>query len=205
VGLVSLTTDLPIALGTRNGTVKRVGVATLPPKPEVEIIALKPGDDVVGVAQSGDDDDLVFVTSDAQLLHFSAAAVRPQGPSAAGMAGINLSAKATVLFFGAVDPTADVVVATVSTSAATLAGADPGRGKVSALSEFPAKGRATGGVRAHSFLKSETLLAQAWAGPAPAIAVGSDGSIRQLPESGAKRDATGTALDGVIGSIGSAI
>ncbi len=35
-------------------------------------------------------EDLVFVTSDAQLLRFAASAVRPQGRSAGGMAGIRL-------------------------------------------------------------------------------------------------------------------
>ena len=152
--------------------------------------------------QGGDSQELVFVTSDAQLLRFSAAQVRPQGPGAGGMAGINLGAKSTVIFFGSVDPAADVVVATVSSSTATIAGADPGRAKVSALSEFPAKGRATGGVRAHSFLKGEDVLGLAWAGPAPALAVGADGSQRTLPEAGAKRDASGAPLDNVIGSIG---
>lgn len=180
---------------------KRLGPGTYPSRPEFEVIALKPGDEIAGVSQGSDTDELVFVTSDAQLLHFGAAQVRPQGPAAAGMAGINLGAKATVIFFGAVDPALDVVVATVSTSTATIAGADPGRAKVSALSEFPGKGRATGGVRAHSFLKGEDVLAVAWAGTAP-LAVGADGSQRMLPESGAKRDASGTPLDNVIGSIG---
>ena len=204
LGFVSLD-GAPIALGTRQGTVKRVTTGSWPSKPDFEIIALKPGDEVVGVAQGSDGDELVFVTSDAQLLHFSAGAVRPQGASAAGMAGINLGAKATVTFFGAVDPEADNVVVTLSTSVATIAGVDPGRAKVSALTEFPGKGRATGGVRAHSFLKGEDVLALAWVGPDPAIAVGTDGSIRSLPESGAKRDASGTPLDGVVGSVGSAV
>ena len=57
-------------------------------------------------------------------------------------------------------------------------------------------------MRAHSFLKGEDVLALAWAGTAPPLAVGADGSQRQLPEGGAKRDASGTALDNVIGSIG---
>jgi hypothetical protein len=42
-----------------------------------------------------------------------------------------------VLFFGSVDPSVETVVATISTPAETLAGADPGRAKVSALAEFP--------------------------------------------------------------------
>lgn len=202
LGLVSLTSEQPIALGTRQGVVKRLAPGGYPAKPEFEAITLKPGDEVVGIAQGPETDDLVFVTSDAQLLHFSSAQVRPQGASAGGMAGMNLGAKASVIFFGAVDTSAEVVVATVSSSLATIAGVDPGRAKVSAFSEFPGKGRATGGVRAHSFLKGEDVLALAWAGPAPALAVGTDGSQRQLPESGAKRDASGTVLENVIGSIG---
>ena len=202
MGFVALDSELPIALGTRQGVVKRLAPGGYPARPDFEIIALKPGDEIAGVSQAGDDSALVFVTSDAQLLRFSASQVRPQGPSAGGMAGINLGSKASVIFFGTVDPGADVVVATVSSSTLTIAGADPGRAKVSALSEFPAKGRATGGVRAHSFLKGEDVLALAWAGAAPPLAVGADGSQRQLPETGAKRDASGTALDNVIGSIG---
>ncbi|MCU1579750.1 MAG: topoisomerase subunit [Rhodoglobus sp.] len=205
LGLVSLDSDSAIALGTRQGVVKRVSPGGYPSRPDFELIALKPGDEIAGVSQGTDADELVFVTSDAQLLRFGAATVRPQGVSAAGMAGINLGAKATVVFFGAIDPGVENVVATLSTSTATIAGADPGRGKVSAIAEFPAKGRATGGVRAHSFLKGEDVLGLAWVGPAPALAVGADGSVRTLPDSGAKRDASGAPLDGVIGSIGEAV
>jgi DNA gyrase subunit A len=205
LGLVSLTAEHPIALGTASGVVKRVATGGWPSKPDFEVIALKPGDEVVGVAQGGDTEELVFVTTDAQLLHFAASAVRPQGAAAGGMAGINLSAGAKVLFFGAVDPTAEVVVATISTPTETLAGADPGRAKVSAFTEFPGKGRATGGVRAHTFLKGENSLALAWAGPAPALAVGPDGSLRTLPDTGAKRDASGAPMDAVVGSIGRAL
>jgi len=205
LGFVSLDSDKPIVLGTRHGVVKRVAPGGYPSKPDFEVISLKPGDEVVGVSQGADTDELVFVTSDAQLLHFTASAVRPQGASAGGMAGINLSAKASVLFFSAVDPAVENVAVTVSTSLATIAGTDPGRAKVSDLSEFPGKGRATGGVRAHSFLKGEDVLAVAWVGPAPATAVGTDGAVRQLPDAGAKRDASGTPLDAVIGSIGEAV
>ncbi|MBN9240806.1 MAG: DNA topoisomerase IV [Micrococcales bacterium 70-64] len=204
LGLVALDGE-PIALGTRQGVVKRVQTGGWPNKPDLEIISLKPGDEVVGVAQGGDADELVLVSSDAQLLHFAASAVRPQGASAGGMAGINLSAKATVLFFGAVDPGADNVVVTVSTSTTTIAGADPGRSKVSSFAEFPGKGRATGGVRAHAFLKGEDVLGTAWVGASPALAVGTDGSVRALPEGGSKRDASGTPLDGVVGSVGSSV
>jgi DNA gyrase subunit A len=205
LGLVSLTSDEPIALATASGMVKRLAPGGYPSKPDFEVIAMKPGDEVVGVAQGGDADEFVLVTSDAQLLHFPATAVRPQGVGAGGMAGINVSSGARVLFFGTVDPSAEIVVATISTPAETLAGADPGRAKVSAFSEFPGKGRATGGVRAHTFLKGENALSLAWAGPAPALAVGLDGSLRTLPDAGAKRDASGTPMDAVVGFVGRAL
>ncbi|HWM34970.1 MAG TPA: DNA topoisomerase IV subunit A [Pseudolysinimonas sp.] len=205
LGLISLDADLPVALGTAQGVVKRVAPGAYPVKPEAEIIALKPGDEVVGVAQGPDSEELVFITTDAQLLRFPASSVRPQGLSAGGMAGINLGQKARVLFFTSLDAGADAVVATISSPAETLAGADPGRAKVSRLAEFPGKGRATGGVRAHTFLKGENALALAWAGPAPALAVGGDGSLRTLPDSGAKRDASGVPMDAVVGSIGRAL
>jgi DNA gyrase subunit A len=205
LGLVDLDSDLPIALGTRQGVVKRIAPGAWPNRPDFEVIALKPGDEVVGVTQGGEAEELVFVTSEAQLLHFPAAQVRPQGVGAGGMAGINVGAQAAVIFFGAVDPDADVVVATVSTASETLLGADPGRAKVSAFSEFPGKGRATGGVRAQSLLKGENGLALAWVGASPALAIGPDGSLRTLPEPGAKRDASGSPLDAVIGSIGASL
>ncbi|GAA1674096.1 DNA topoisomerase IV subunit A [Microbacterium lacus] len=193
--------DGPVALGTRQGVVKRLVPSALPARPEVEVIALKAGDEVIGAASAPDAAELVFVTSDAQLLRFGAGSVRPQGAAAGGMAGINLASGAEAIFFSAVtDP--EAVVVSVSGAQGVLVGTDPGRVKVSAFGEFPAKGRATGGVRAHAFLKGEDRLMLAWAGPAPALAVGPDGAVRTLPEATAKRDASGQALDAVIGSVG---
>lgn len=202
LALVSLESPEPIALGTRLGIVKRVTPGDWPNKPDFELIGLKPSDEVIGAAQAPDTAELVFISSGAQLLHFPASSVRPQGRAAGGVAGMNLPSDAHVIFFGAVDPDAENVVATVSVSSATIPGTDPGRVKVSYFSEFPAKGRATGGVRSHAFLKGEDGLSLAWAGPPPAHAVGADGSARTLPDAGAKRDGSGTAIDSVIASIG---
>ncbi|WP_313541211.1 DNA gyrase/topoisomerase IV subunit A [Leifsonia aquatica] len=204
LAIISLDDARTIALGTRQGVVKRVVAGDWANKPEFEIIALKPGDEVVGAVQVEDTDEFVFVASDAQLLRFPASAVRPQGRSAGGMAGINLGDGARVLSFGAVpaDEKESAVVVTIATGGQTLPGTDPGSGKVSDLAEFPAKGRATGGVRAQRFLKGEGELSLAWVGRGPALAVGTDGAARTLPEGGARRDASGTPLDMVVGSIG---
>ncbi|MBO9626855.1 MAG: DNA topoisomerase IV subunit A [Microbacterium sp.] len=205
LGFVRFDSETPIAMGTAQGTVKRIVPSTLPVRPELEVIGLKPGDTVVGAAEATDDMELVFVTTDAQLLHFAASSVRPQGAPAGGMAGIKLGAGASVLFFGAVAADDAAVVATISGADSALPGTEPGRAKVSSFADYPAKGRATGGVRAHAFLKGEDRLTVAWVGPEPALAVDPTGAVRALPESGARRDASGQQIDGVIGSIGRTI
>ena len=197
--------DEIIALGTRQGVVKRVAASELPAgKHDVEIVALKPGDAVVGADLAPDGVELVFVASDAQLLRFDAASVRPQGRAAGGMAGIRLAPGAEAISFAAVRPDAEAVVVTIAGSSQAIAGTDAGSAKVSSFDEFPAKGRATGGVRAQRFLKGEDALVLAWVGSEPR-AVGVDGAARPLPEHGAKRDASGQALDAVIGAVGSPI
>ena len=203
VMLTRLDIDTPLAIGTRQGVVKRIIPSALPPKPEIEIIALKPGDGVVGAASAPDESELVFVSDDARLLRFAASSVRPQGASAGGMAGMNIGS-ANAIFFGSVGEP-EAVVVTVSGTAGALPGTEAGRAKVSEFAEFPAKGRATGGVRAHAFLKGEDELTLAWVGATPLRAVGTDGSARTLPEPGAKRDASGQPLDAAVGSVGRAL
>jgi len=192
-----------VALGTAGGVVKRV--TTDYPKGEAwEAIALKPGDWVVGAAAAGPEDDLVFVTSDAQLLRFPAASVRPQGRAAGGMAGIRLAAGARVIAFGVVDPVPDALVVTVSGASGALPGTQTGAWKVSPYAAYPAKGRGTGGVRAHRFLKGEDVLLFAWVGAAPARATSTGGVPIDLPEPDGRRDGSGAAAPQVIGGIGGA-
>ncbi len=201
VTIVDPASETPLALGTRGGVVKRLAPGSYAAKPDGEVIGLKDGDSVVGAALATDASELVFVTSDAQLLRFSAELVRPQGAPAGGMAGIKLGAGASVIAFHVTARDGAVEVVTVSGSSAALAGVEPGRAKRSFLSEFPAKGRATGGVRAHAFLKGEDTLRLAFVGVDP-LAVAADGKARTLPEGGAKRDGSGTPLDAAVDTIG---
>ncbi|WIB01537.1 DNA topoisomerase (ATP-hydrolyzing) subunit A [Curtobacterium sp. MCBA15_012] len=191
-----------LAIGTEQGVIKRVATGAWPDKDEFVAIGLKSKDTVVGAAQAPESDDLVFITSNAQLLRFPAVGVRPQGLPAGGVAGVSLAAGASVVWFGSVPRSDDAVVATVSTSSGALPGTDAGRAKVSAFSEFPVKGRATQGVRAHAFLKGEDGVTVAWAGIAPPHAVGSDGAARTLPDWLSKRDGSGAPLEAVIATIG---
>ena len=94
-----------VALGTAFGVVKRVQPDYPANRDEFELITLKDDDRVIGAAYlTGDDAELVFITSDAQLLRFAASSVRPQGRPAAGMAGIRLADSATAIWFGVVGP-----------------------------------------------------------------------------------------------------
>ncbi len=192
LALTSLPSGGPgLALGTRDGVVKRVNPEVLG-KDEWDLIGLKDGDEVVGAADlSTGDETLCFITTDAQLLHFGADAVRPQGRSGGGIAGVRLTPGERVAWFGALDPAASVVV-TSSGSATALPGTEPGAVKVAPFSEYPPKGRATGGVRCHRFLKGEDTLVFAWAGAAPARAAASSGAPIELPEATGRRDGSGT-------------
>jgi DNA gyrase subunit A len=176
-----------LALGTRQGAVKICAPDWPVRADEFDAISLRDGDEVVGAVWLTDGTEtLVFVSSAASLLRFPASLVRPQGLKGGGMAGMNLPAEANVVFFGAVrtgDPGHGEPMVVTAT----------GHGvKVTPFGEFPAKGRATGGVRAHRFRKGETGLVVAWVGPRPAGAT-DKGDPVGLPEVDPRRDGPGTA------------
>jgi DNA gyrase subunit A len=193
LAVVALEPDSPgLALGTRNGVVKRVNPEILS-KESWDVIRLDDGDELVGAVQLADDtQELVFITSDAQLLHFAAANVRPQGRSGGGMAGIKLSKEAHAIWFGAT-PAEDAVVVTISGSSTALPGTQSGMIKITGFEEFPGKGRATGGVRCHRFLKGEDTLILGWAGPRPEVACSASGTAIDLPSAAInRRDGSGS-------------
>ena len=191
-----------LALGTEQGIVKRVAADYPSNKDSWEVVGLKDGDRVVGAVDlAGEDDELTFVTSDAQLLHFPASGVRPQGRAAGGMAGVRLAPGARVVYFGAVPSATDATVVTVSGSSAALPGTDAGSVKVTPFSEYPGKGRGTGGVRCHRFLRGEDVLTLAWAGPAPARAAAATGVAVELPDATGRRDGSGTPASQPLAAV----
>jgi DNA gyrase subunit A len=106
-----------------------------------------------------------------------------------------------VTFFGAVDPAAEAVVVTSAGSSGALPGTEAGSLKVTPYAEYPAKGRATGGVRCHRFLKGEDTLVLAWAGATPARAAGANGVALELPAPTGRRDGSGTPAPAAIARI----
>jgi DNA gyrase subunit A len=201
IGAFELTDDSVIAIGTKFGVVKRLAADYLP-KTEFEVISLKPGDSVVGAELSSDKDDLIFITDDAQLLRFDGSLVRPQGRGAAGMAGIKLSEGAKAIYFTSIKLTKDTQVLTAASNSESLGAVDAGSAKITAIAEFPAKGRATGGVRAHKFIRDENQLYFGYVGNSPILASASAGKPLETPEYLAKRDASGTPLSATIISAG---
>jgi len=199
VGLYNLDLDSPpLALGTRAGVVKRV-VPEYKGWPTWEVMSVKGDDEIVGVSQAGDADDLVFITHDAQLLRLSAREVRPQGRPAGGMAGIKLAEDSRVIFFTAI-PKQDrdqAIVATLAVGPDSVATV-----KTTTFSEYPAKGRATSGVRTQRFLKGQDHLLLAWAGLPPVRACDPAGAPRNLPTCADRRDGTGAKVYGPFFALG---
>ncbi|MDH6515969.1 DNA gyrase subunit A [Streptomyces sp. SAI-135] len=184
-----------LALGTEQGVVKRVVPDYPSNKDELEVITLKEGDRVVGAVElRTGEEDLVFITDDAQLLRYQASQVRPQGRPAGGMTGIKLAEGAKVISFTAVDPAADAVVFTVAGSRGTLDDSVQTTAKLTPFDQYPRKGRATGGVRCQRFLKGEDCLSLAWAGAVPARAAQKNGTPADLPEIDPRRDGSGVSL-----------
>jgi DNA gyrase subunit A len=184
-----------LAIGTEQGVVKRVVPDYPTNKEELEVITLKDGDRIVGAIElRTGEEDLVFITDDAQLLRYQASQVRPQGRPAGGMAGIKLVEGAKVISFTAVDPAVDAVVFTVAGSRGTLDDSVQTTAKLTPFDQYPRKGRATGGVRCQRFLKGEDCLSLAWAGAVPAKAAQRDGTPAELPEMDPRRDGSGVSL-----------
>lgn len=206
-----------LAIGTRNGVIKRWNREAPATMDSWPVIDLKDGDEVVFAAVAEDDDRLVFISSDSSLLTFEAKNVRPQGRTAGGMAGIKLAEGARVAAFNVV-PAGKVawtyeegengltsgsgaVVLTVAGDSDALPGTENGAAKVTPLEMYPTKGRATGGVRSQRFLKGQNTLILAWVGLYPLHASTSAGSPVELPKPDMRRDGSGVDLASPIAFI----
>ena len=203
--LMSFDPDGPgIALATKQGVVKRVKPDHLSNRDSWDLIGLADGDEVVGAAvlDTGDE-QLAFITSDAQLLRFDASLVRPQGRAGGGVAGIKLAEGAAVVAFGAIRSVDDATIVTVAGSSSALPGTQTGSAKVSPLAIYPAKGRATGGVRCQRLLKGEDAVVLAWVGDGTPLACASSGSPVDLPDPTDRRDASGVPVSQPILAIAS--
>ena len=184
-----------VFLATALGMVKRVIHDVPATAGDWNIIRLDQGDYLVGATQVADDQgQVVLITDDAQLLRFKFSVLRAAGRPAGGVAGIKVASEARVIFGGVLSDDGDLLVGTVAGDTDTLPGTAAHSMKVTPLSEFPPKGRATGGVRCHKFLSGENTLVTAVAGAAPIHACTGTGGPVELPTKQGKRDGSGSPV-----------
>ena len=217
ITVVDLKDTTPLAIGTRNGIVKRWNREAPTTMDSWPIIDLKDGDEVVFASPCADKDRLVFIASDASLLTFPAEKVRPQGRNAGGMAGIRLNEGCRVTTFAVVPVSglawtyeetdtgltsqSGAVVLTVAGDSEALPGTENGAAKVTPLEMYPVKGRGTGGVRSQRFLKGQDTLLTAFVGSWPLRASTAAGTPVELPEVDMRRDASGQELAAPIAYV----
>lgn len=209
---------VPLALGTRNGVVKRWNRESPTTMDSWSVIDLKDDDEVLAAAEARDEDRLVFVSTDSSLLTFEAKNVRPQGRTAGGMAGIRLAEGCSVAAFAVVPDgkvtwnyeegenglfsASGAVVLTVAGDSEALPGTENGTAKVTPLEMYPTKGRGTGGVRSQRFLKGQDTLILAFVGAYPLHASTQSGAPVELPKPDMRRDGSGTDLSAPIAVVG---
>lgn len=209
---------VPLALGTRNGVVKRWNRESPTTMDSWSVIDLKDDDEVLAAAEARDEDRLVFVSTDSSLLTFEAKNVRPQGRTAGGMAGIRLAEGCSVAAFAVVPDgkvtwnyeegenglfsASGAVVLTVAGDSEALPGTENGAAKVTPLEMYPTKGRGTGGVRSQRFLKRQDTLILAFVGAYPLHASTQSGAPVELPKPDMRRDGSGTDLSAPIAVVG---
>lgn len=209
---------VPLALGTRNGVVKRWNRESPTTMDSWSVIDLKDDDEVLAAAEARDEDRLVFVSTDSSLLTFEAKNVRPQGRTAGGMAGIRLAEGCSAAAFAVVPDgkvtwnyeegenglfsASGAVVLTVAGDSEALPGTENGAAKVTPLEMYPTKGRGTGGVRSQRFLKGQDTLILAFVGAYPLHASTQSGAPVELPKPDMRRDSSGTDLSAPIAVVG---
>lgn len=197
IAVIPWDSSLIYGLGTKQGIVKRIE-GPLPDKAEVKVINLKAGDQLVGFSSSDENSELGFVTANANLLVFPAKSVRPQSLAAAGMTGIKIS-DSPAIFFGTVSK--DSVLVTAANSSQSLGNTDSGSAKVTKLSAYPRKGRASMGVRCHKFLKGEDQLYLARITGSAPTAFDVDDRPLDLPAADERRDGSGTKSKDFINEV----
>jgi len=124
-------------MATRGGRVKRLTLSEFASVRPSGLIAitLEEKDELGWARLTHGNDEIILVTEEGQALRFSETAIRPMGRAAAGVTGIGLRKGDYVAGMEVVEPDGDLLVVTAH-----------GFGKRSPLTDYPVKGRATGGV-----------------------------------------------------------
>jgi DNA gyrase subunit A len=125
-----------VFMATRTGTVKKTPLAAFSRPRTTGIIAvdLADNDQLVGVALTDGEREVILVSSGGKAIRFHENEVRPMGREAAGVRGIRLG------------PGHDVIALIVVGAGHVLTASATGYGKLTPLEDFPSHGRGGQGV-----------------------------------------------------------
>jgi DNA gyrase subunit A len=143
-----------LVFATRNGMVKKTEfIAYNTPIKADGIIAIKIRDDdeLIAVRRTSGHDDIIMVSRSGQAARFSEDRVRPMGRDTSGVQGMNVGQRDNAVL--AMDVARDDQELLVVT--------ENGYGKRTSISEYPAKGRATMGVKTITLTENKGALAGA--------------------------------------------
>jgi DNA gyrase subunit A len=137
VSIPSFDESLYCTMATARGRIKRVSLAEFASVRPSGLIAidLDPGDQLCWARVTTGRDEILMVTAGGRALRFSETEIRVMGRQAGGVNGVLLKNKDQVASMEVVEPGASLLVAT-----------QLGYGKRTPLDEYPAHGRATGGI-----------------------------------------------------------
>lgn len=185
-----------IAMGTRSGVVKIQNPSGFPKtQDEYSVFTLADGDEILGARWVEDTSkyDFVFINSNTNMLRMNASTVRPQGAlTGTGVAGFKFDAGTDeILDFSVVSHEE------IEAGALVVSVADSGNAKFTPLSEYPTKGRGTGGVRTLKFLKGETKLVYTTISVGAPKLKTADGETLEVLPLDMRRDGSGKPLGGV--------
>ncbi len=143
-----------LVFATRKGMIKKTEfIAYNTPIKADGIIAIKIRDDdeLIAVRRTSGHDDIIMVSRSGQAARFSEDKVRPMGRDTSGVQGMNVSQKGnSVLAMDVARDDQELLVVT-----------ENGYGKRTLISEYPAKGRATMGVKTIQLTENKGQLAGA--------------------------------------------
>ena len=143
-----------LVFATRKGMIKKTEfIAYNTPIKADGIIAIKIRDDdeLIAVRRTSGHDDIIMVSRSGQAARFTEGKVRPMGRDTSGVQGMNVSQKGnSVLAMDVARDDQELLVVT-----------ENGYGKRTLISEYPAKGRATMGVKTIQLTENKGQLAGA--------------------------------------------
>ncbi|MGH8910158.1 MAG: DNA gyrase subunit A [Egibacteraceae bacterium] len=126
-----------LVFGTRRGMVKRTRLSDYDsPRAVLIAISLREGDELIGVAVTSGEDELMLVSRKAMAIRFSESDARPMGRDTSGVKGMDLDPDDVVLSMTRAVPEGQLLVVT-----------EEGYGKRTPLERYPLQRRGGKGVR----------------------------------------------------------